>query len=205
MILNVHTYSMAIKKSLASNALFRSASSILTFMLIVITCHTTQAQFNQGRILLGGNVNFFSMKDETVQTGLPNRSSNSTQFQLSPNVGYFIIDNLAVGADVALSTVSGGSSSTTLLAGPFVRYYIKGLFVEGEYNFGSGKNGDIKSSTNAWLGGIGYAAFMNDHIAIEPTVAYTSNSTHYTNPTHNATIAGFVVGVGLQIYLGKRN
>jgi len=205
MILNVHTYSVTIKKSLSSNALFRSASIILTFMLIVIAGHTTQAQFNQGRILLGGNVNFSSMKDETVQTGLSNTSSTKTQFQLTPKVGYFVIDNLAIGADVALSTVSGVGNSTTLLAGPFVRYYIKGLFVEGEYNFGSGKNGDIKSSTNAWLGGIGYAAFLNDHVAIEPTVAYTSNSIHYTNPTHNATIAGFVVGVGLQIYLGKRN
>jgi len=197
MIRNLRTH-----KSFAS---FRFAGITLAFILIVISYHTTQAQFNQGRVLLGGNVNFFSMKDETVQTGFPTTSSKSTQFQLNPNVGYFVIDNLAVGADIALSTISGGGSSTTILAGPFVRYYIKGLFIEGEYNFGSGKNGDTKSSTNAWLGGIGYAALLNDHVAIEPTIAYTSNNIHYTNPNHNATITGFVVGVGLQIYLGQRN
>lgn len=206
MILNLHSYSVGPKNSQTANGFFRPVRIALTVLFLAVTYHTSHAQFKKGRILLGGDITFSSMTDKTAQAGFSSNSFNETRLQLTPKVGYFVIDNLAIGADITFITTSGGLSTTsTFLAGPFVRYYIKNLFIEGEYGFGSGKSGDTNTSTTGWTAGIGYAVFLNDYIAIEPTLIYTSNSIDYNDLNHKSTIAGFAAGVGFQIYLGKRN
>jgi len=206
MIPTLLSHSIGSKRSLPVSVFFGAIRIKLVLVFVAITYHASLAQFNKGRILLGGDITFSSTTSKTTQTGFPSNSANENRLQLTPKIGYLIIDNLAVGVDVSLITSSGGSSTiSTFLAGPFARYYIKNLFIEGEYSLGSGKTVGSKTSLNEWLVGIGYAAFLNDYVAVEPIIEYTNNSIDYKDLNHKSTIAGFVVGVGFQIYLGHRN
>ena len=176
--------------------------------------HSALAQFNQGRMLVGGAVAFSSLttKDDAVST-----DTKSTSLSLTPNVGYFVIDNLALGLDVSFTTQkdtqgASTSKSTGILAGPFVRYYLKpGIFFQGEYQFGSEKftfegapfSGEFKENLSAWALSVGYAWFLNDHIAIEPMISYKSVSANEKDVDYKATNSGLNIGIGFQIYLGK--
>src|SRR5258706_16036707 len=83
-------------------------------------------QLNKNQFLVGGNANFSSSTygDEDIH------KSKTTTVQLSPGVGYFIFDKLALGGKVGFmfsnstneSTFKSRSNSITL--SPFVCYYI---------------------------------------------------------------------------------
>ena len=62
-----------------------------------------------------------------------------------------------------------------------------------------------KHPVTSWAAGIGYAIFLNDFVAIEPSVSYTDNTTKYSAINEKSSVAGFEIGVGFQIYLGSRN
>ena len=74
-----------------------------------------------------------------------------TNFNLSPNVGYFIIDDLAIGGQLILEAQNGEgdfNDATSFGFTPFVRYYFAGagaarFFGQGRLGFGSEKRGDF--------------------------------------------------------------
>jgi outer membrane autotransporter protein len=142
---------------------------------------------------------------------------------LSPSAGYFIIDNLAVGAAIDFNASStkpsggtGKSSSTSVSLSPFVRYYLnQGIFFQGQVGFGSenskypsggGTTTTTKYSTSNWSLGAGYAYFLNDFVAVEPMIGYGSNSQKTTSgPDVKYSYPGLFLKVGFQVYLGARN
>src|SRR5687768_6440391 len=95
-------------------------------MLLLITFVTTIASFSQiskGSMLVGGNIRFNSYKSET-QMG----SSKVRTLDIAPNVGYFLIDQFAVGIRPGLTLTSTNVpvaklKSTTYTLAPFIRYY----------------------------------------------------------------------------------
>jgi len=193
-----------------------SRLKVITTLLIVMICTgNLMAQFNKGRMLVGGTASFSSLttKDAAYSSDITN-----DMFTLTPQAGYFIVDNLAVGLDASFgsgksTTSSGTTKFTYILAGPFIRYYLKpGIFFQGEYQFGSEKltinipsylNQTVTETLSAWALSAGYALFLNEHVAIEPMVSYKSTIAKETD--YKGTNAGIVVGVGLQIYLGKNS
>lgn len=87
----------------------------------------------------------------------------SYNLNLSPKVGFFLIDNLAVGAQVfgeIRKRAGEHGVNSQLLFGPFGRYYFHNLFLEA--NIGS-----YDKDVFAGLG-LGYAFFVNNNVAIEP-------------------------------------
>ena len=184
-------------------------------ILMLITSATTHAQFNKGRKLIGGQVSFSTSPDSDYK---------STYFELTPQFGYFIANNLAVGAGVNYYRQNNSDSylSTSLQIEPFVRYYFKpGIFVQGSYGLGPGKvrtnfptnTGQSTSerlyNVSSWVGSVGYALFLNDHVAIEPLLGYKWRTVNYkatdSNPSEKNTNSSLYFQVGLQVYLGKRN
>lgn len=189
---------------------------ILLTLIAAIACTASYAQFTKGRILAGGNVSFITGSNKIDQGGSLTTSSTSTSFQLTPNVGYFIIDNFAIGAGVGLGLSTGKSNnstpetrvnSTSFEFEPFVRYYLKqGIFFEGQFGLGTFKSKYINSNTttltqniSTWTIGAGYPYFLNDNVAIEPFLGYRRRSFE-----GDQVQASLFLSVGLQVYLGRK-
>jgi hypothetical protein len=154
----------------------------------------TFSQTEKGNWLVGGNVGF--------QTG-----ENTNQFIFNPNVGAFVSNNLAFGGNLNFnSSKFGDVKSTAFGIGPFIRYYIGKAktkpFLVSELNFLTNSveddNFKVNNSGVGWLLGLGFAAFINDNVAIEGVSGY--NYAKYKDADGSG---GFALRFGFQVYLNK--
>ncbi|MDR0667910.1 MAG: hypothetical protein LBF90_04755 [Prevotellaceae bacterium] len=96
---------------------------------------------------------------------------------LSAGGGYFVIDNLAVRALVGLDIIGGqdGFDGATLFAiGAGARYYLKGFFLEALLlgaNTAFNDEGE-RTMELGIQGAVGYSVFLNEHIALEPSITF---------------------------------
>ncbi len=198
---------------------------MILVLLLAVAATGAFAQFNKGRMLVGGAVGFQTYTEKTKSGSTTTTEGRSTSISLTPQFGYFVIDNLAVGAglDVSLSKFKPDSdndfesSSSSFAFQPFVRYYIKpGIFFQGAVGFGSGSdkqsyqgNSDKdKFGLFNWALSGGYALFLNDYVAVEPMVGFGMSTTKYKEDTdqaeYKAINSGLFLRVAFQIYLGDR-
>lgn len=177
------------------------------------------AQYNQGRMLVGGSLGFSTQTEKTKYDGNTQTDGKWTSFSFEPQFGYFIIDNLAVGAslDFGLSKWKDENdsdddySSTSIEFTPTVRYYLpQNIFFQGQVGFGTGKDkygsGSVdeeKFSTFSFALGAGYAHFLTDNVAIEPMIGYGSYQAKDKDTDVKDINNGLFLRVGLQVYLGK--
>jgi hypothetical protein len=189
-----------------------SMKKILSTLVLLALLQTAFAQFNQGRVFLGGQtgLDFSSTKTSYDGTDLSKESS----FSLSPHVGYFVADHIALGASIDLSTDKSTDeiddtefTTTSIMFSPFVRYYLdKGLFGEFSIGFGSAKEKfdgeEDKAGLFGWSLGIGYAAMLNDKVAIEPMIGYASVSSDIDGLDEKMKTSGLMLSVGVSVYLG---
>jgi len=118
------------------------------------------AQTEKGNWLLGGSGSF-------------NRNKYSSQLQLNPKVGYFIVKNLAVGLDLSyfrLQSVFKDKAYEMIGVGTFLRYYFLGnergkFFTEASYSVS--KYISENTWTNYYNAGLGYSYFINKNVALE--------------------------------------
>jgi outer membrane protein len=190
----------------------------LTALIIFISLGA-YAQFNQGRMLVGGNFSADFNTNKTKAGSTTTTNYRSTTISFGPQFGYFIIDNLAVGGILTVESESikyegsdNKDSGTTTLISPFVRYYLdQGIFFQGKFDVGSLKTKDKTGTTtttntygvSGFSLGAGYAWFLADNVALEPQIGYQSLT--YKNKTIDAKSinGGLYILVGFQIYLGK--
>jgi len=155
------------------------------------------AQTQQNDWMLGGNFRL-------------NTSKSNTQIGFTPNVGLFVVDNLAVGGNISLDySKSGTNKSTSFGVGPFARYYFTTAdqavrpIVHGSFNYTSNKTkvGNTVSSTvtgsNYFIGG-GAAMFISNNVSIDALMGY--DHTKYKNISGSG---GFAFNVGFQVYINK--
>jgi hypothetical protein len=191
-------------------------SSILTICLIVISIGFLNAQTNQGKFLLGLSsdiLNFgyttYKTKSDAYESGEVSKSFN---VNLSPKIGYFLIDNLAIGLDFGVGFIahnfgSGDFNTTaTISAGPFVRYYVptsKVLpFIELGGSFGSMGNDNIIN----YGGGIGLAVPLVERVMVDFLAGYHSVTykSRENNENNERTVMGTLgLNVGFIILLGS--
>jgi hypothetical protein len=167
--------------------------------LLIALSTITQAQTQKGTWLLGGGAGFSS-----TSTGDAKESTVS----FSPNLGYFLADNLSVGASAIVSSVKpdGRDATTTLAIGPAVRYYFAPLgshaklFANGSLGLGSVKTGSSDPvNVAAWAVSVGPAIFLNQSIALELAVGYSSAKVKDAADATNT----LGVSVGFQIHFKK--
>jgi hypothetical protein len=193
---------------------------VVLSMLTCLTMAGANAQFNQGTMLVGGDVNFYSYSSKMKDGNTTVKTGTSTAFNLSPRFGYFVIDKLAVGASVSLElskynskgTFGTDGTGTGVSIGPFVRYYFDpGFFVQGSFGVGSstftnnnvgGENETKYRTSNLGLG-VGYAYFLKDNVAIEPMIGYSSYSSKTKGSDSKDINSQLYLSVGFQIYLRK--
>lgn len=165
----------------------------------VLGASSMDAQLSQGNWMVGGQVADMNF-------------TNGTRVTLSPQLGYFVRDRIAVGGQVGLNVqsvkgVSGTQTDWTL--GLFSRYYFGNneidnllkngrFFAQGNVGFG-GKNSSQGSTTNGVdLGiGAGYAYFITQNVGLEGMLT-VGGKVGGGNTTTQTDVG---LRVGFQIYL----
>lgn len=163
---------------------------LFILMMTVVWSQQTIAQsVYSGTWMIGGSAQFSSTK-------IKNSDGATTSLDLSPNLGLFVIDDLAVGLGISfMSTSAGGNTNSSFGLGPFVRYYITDpVFVQGGVDLGL----DDESATTFGLS-IGYSWFIDNTLAIEPSLFFSS--VNYEGENADATIFG--LSIGIQAFAGN--
>jgi hypothetical protein len=168
------------------------------FAAVLLTAfQVTNAQVNKGQWLAGGNVSFASEK-----TG----DAKSTTIDISPNAGYFFMNNFAGGLRVTfISEKFKGADEawTKFMAAPFLRYYFLpaaeklNIFADGSFGFGSA-GGDDKQSLTGFQFMAGPAIFLTPNTALEIALGYRSLKMKDAEDATNT----FGINVGFQVHLG---
>lgn len=170
----------------------------LVIAFIAMSFVGANAQTDKGTLLLGGGLGFSSEKEG---------ESSSSTLSISPNIGYFLKDNLAIGANIGFTSFGGDAKGSEMQIGPLVRYYAFELgekakvFAQASYGFGSSKEGDEEAvGTSSWGISVGPAFFLNESVALETTLNYGSTTVNVdgAEPTSN-----FGLNVGFQIHFHK--
>jgi len=181
--------------------------TFFTLTILFLSCNL-MGQVTKRNWMVGGNINFSSTEFKS-EVG---SKSTFTIFQFSPNIGYFIMDKLALGLRVSLYNTSqkatGTSSSSkynTSNWGPFFRYYFlksdnqTNIFFETSYQYGTEKGDSYKNKKNSFSFVAGPVVYLNTVVGIEFLVGYTTTKYVGFEGNNNSIQAG----IGLQIHLEK--
>lgn len=171
------------------------------------------------KLFLAGALALFGLSNAQIQKGnwmvggqVANvKFTNGFNLSLTPQVGYFIEDNWAVGGEVGLSIAdqTNGGTTTNIDLGAFTRYYfgpnevdsiLKNgrFFAQGNVGF-TGINQSSGATTNGvGLGiGAGYAYFLTPNVSLEGLLKF-SGVAGGGNQNFNGNLG---LNVGFQIYL----
>lgn len=195
---------------------------LLSTLLIFGLAGVSYAQLEEGNLMLGTDMG--SGITNTTNNGLFSmdfglNDGAGYNIGLSPKAGYFINDNLVLGAIVNLgfskSPRSEGQSTETFIYGVqgFSRFYIRPgdvnlnnlvrtgrFFLENNAGI-AGVNVSGGNTTNGFTFGFGpgYSWFVNSYIALEANVKYNglvgAGNTDYQN--------SLGVNLGIQIFLPR--
>jgi hypothetical protein len=162
--------------------------NLLTLIVVFVSFFAAHAQVPKGTVLVGASSNLAFASES------PDGGDSYSRFNLDAKVGYFFIENLAGGLRLDFGKIDDYSTTTI---GLFGRYYINGNIITGlsigSYTTDPGGSFEKSSSTVIGLEG-GYAAFITDNIAVEPTLNLDLLSGDY-----DATRFGFRVGFSLYL------
>lgn len=186
---------------------------LIAIFLALFLYHSSSSQLSKGYWMEGGQGSFKSSFLSVVGWDY----FHTTEISVSPSVGYFIKDRLAIGLKSTLSNyhftgkgslpgTSGISNAFDLSIGPFARYYflnnLEGpvnVFLEGAYGIGYHTSleyfGKKYLSRYSFLAGPVY--YINNSIGLEFAIGY------YSANQFSETRSGFQVLIGLQIHLIK--
>lgn len=168
----------------------------ILFVATLLVAVASNAQINKGNWMMGGSGNFGSFN--TTSQGETNKG---TYVNLNPNVAYFFIDNLAIGANARLNISS--QTSEAIGFGPYARYYflkndkLLNIFSELSYSIfeGTGK-GDFKFKTLNIKAGTVY--FLNSSVGIEAALNYSNEKSNFDYHSNN-----IFLSFGFQIHLER--
>ncbi len=187
----------------------------ITFILAFLYCINVFSQDDkptmQGNYLIGGSFTTDYIKYSNFKI---------FEINLNPNVGYFIINHLAIGASLPLGYYNfiGGPSNYeyTIGLGPFAKYYTdQGLFFSFQLTYNIAKQYDNSGTANQYTTdnlslspGIGYAYFLNSKTSLEFGLYYEylketikNNDNTYAPTTNISKINSLDFKVGFQIFL----
>ncbi len=165
------------------------------FIVILFIIFTSNAQITKGNWMMGGSLNLSS--DKNTSNGYV---THTTGIDIKPNVGYFVIDKLALGADTEIGIFS--NRSTIFGIAPFIRYYFlekeKKINIFSEFNYEFRKNYPDNYISNRINFKTGAVFFLNSSVGIEMALNYST-----LNTNQNSQYSGINLGVGFQIHLER--
>ena len=173
---------------------------LILILIISLFSLTTNSQITKGNWMVGGDAYFYNF--ETIKD---NVTRNSSSIWISPNFGYFIKNQFAIGSKIEMNFIKNGSDNYTFT--PFTRYYfIKpnkmiNYFLEARagYGFGISKYDNSKYYLNKYGLKSGIVVFLNQSVGFEFSLDYLKTN-HLTRKDKTNLLK---IGFGLQIYLKK--
>lgn len=159
---------------------------ILTMAVALLSVVTANAQFEQGKVYVGGSLTGLNLK----YTG-----SDKLSYGVQANAGYFFADDLMLlgQAGYEHNGSKGVSDKYNLAVGG--RYYIEqnGIYLGVNCKYiHAGKNfNDVMSGVE-----VGYAFFLNNSVTVEPAIYYDQS---FKNHSDYSTI-GLKLGVGVYLF-----
>jgi hypothetical protein len=190
------------------------------FITLTIAYSVARCQLDKGLWLVGGSGSFQSYNRD-YQIPPNSVQYKETEVSISPSIGYFIIDKLAVGLRPSFSwsksegvgstgNVSGGIGSNSWLElGPFGRWYFlqKGenynIVGDASYHYGiQSYFGSETGHSNTFKLLVGPEFYFNSSVGIELLVGYNSRREFYDDGTSNF-YKGFLTTIGFQLHLEK--
>ena len=178
-----------------------------TFLTATATAAFSQGNINKGDWMLGGNISIASSKYEDID------ESQTTSISISPDAGYFFMNQLAGGLRFSFSSekVKDMDAESQILAAPFLRYYFLSpaqkvnVFLDASYGFGSAKFNTLTGSTTESVNNFGVAAgaavFFTPSTALEFALGYNSTGGDAIGDNRFNAI-GF--NIGFQVHLPGR-
>jgi hypothetical protein len=200
-------------------------------LLIAVICLLTlpvKAQMEKGKILtsvISLLADDYDLGSELMSLGYLTYKQGSETIKdltlnLQPRVGYFVIDNLAVGIDVVLHVCSERTKDNAndnfdhriLGIGPFLRYYYPlekvYPFVEAKAIFGQEfskrTNWEYKENGKIYSLGIGGAFPLGDRITFDALLGYGYGVWKGDEEQYDNTIGGVEIGLGFTIFFLKK-
>lgn len=148
------------------------------------------AQINSGTMLFGGSASFNHRVHETALV-----PSSSTSLSIRPQFGIAVADNFVVGA---WASTYLRKNYTNWSVSPFMRYYMKNFYAQAGYGYTHSVISDNKMNGSILDFELGYAAFLNDHVALEPALYYNGT---FDGKTYRYSDYG--IKIGIQIYFNR--
>jgi hypothetical protein len=182
---------------------------LLVFVSILTFLFTAKSQITKGNWMIGGNAEFSRTNNTSTSTAF----QKVTTVNISPAVGYFVIDKFAIGIRPGFeyqysSTGISGVSNTLFNIGPYARYYFLptenriNIFSEAMYILQIAKTANSSFGTTSGFKILaGPVVYLNNVIGIEFTLGYSSQQTL----SKDGRINKLQTGIGLQIHLEKAN
>jgi hypothetical protein len=139
----------------------------------------------KGTWLVGGTGKFYMYNDQTSSSTFFTEAKY-TQIDISPSVGYFVIDKLAFGLKPTFSSIKGKVTSSGGLStnvqrywiGPFGRYYFLeqdkpyNIVTDVSYQFGFFGGGLIKGKLNTFSILAGPVIYFNPSVGLKFLLGY---------------------------------
>jgi outer membrane protein len=166
----------------------------IAVLILLLTTISSFSQTEKGKIYIGANSNLqANFNSNTYKNDFGSSESNTNSFSISGQAGYFIINNLVIGADISTSFSNSKdnssnykSTSRTFAIAPLVKYYFseKKLkpFIIAKYGFGSSNStltyqnqansDDSKTSFSIMTLGGGISYFFNSYISVDLGLNY---------------------------------
>ena len=206
-----------------TSKIYTMKQATLLITTVFLFSYSTIAQLDKKNLLIGGTGTFSSLNNKFNSTTVVSEHQR-TVLTILPNVGYFVVDKLAIGLRTSLewskikgiSSNSLGTSNTIRFDyGLFCRYYFLdkekqyNILTDLSYQFGSLKLTEDKGMRNTFTAMAGAEFFLNSSVGIEFLIGYkaqkekltTSSSTpqfFYTDKKN-----GVLISIGFQFHLEK--
>lgn len=175
----------------------------VTFIVIVcLVSLPLMAQPAGGKFFIGGHFSLYGTVDKTKNGSTTEKDGSTTYFTLTPLLGYFLNDRIAVGAGIGFDTQIDKNPQSTnyknttskMVFNPFGRYYLisgtGGIFAEASMGYSFGKNKNYTDAAVDEENVFGFSAlispgvyyYITPRLALEAKFGWFGFMSEVTNP-----------------------
>jgi hypothetical protein len=205
--------------------------NLIRALLFLFVIQNLSAQTGQGDFLVGSNV---SVHYSTTNYAPRQISTTTFSWLINPKVGFFMIDNLCLGASIPISLETATYSTSNDVydysrieaysngIGPFLRYYFPikkiQIITEISYSWNNVKTEstsydqlpwivETKTKSKLFTAASGVGILLSDHIALELLLNYQDTVYDTRDPSgwgNEFDQKHFLLSAGIQFYLHKK-
>jgi hypothetical protein len=161
-----------------------------------------EKQIKKGDLIVSGSASLY-FSSYNSESGGVNSNTSGVHFGIYPGVLFFVSDGLAIGTSVTLGFASiEGNFSYNLGIGPEFRYYFDfGLFMKAKASYLLNHYETSRYNSINIEPAVGYAIFLNPHVALEPCFFYNLDLSYdkfgTTSTSSNSHFVGFEIGFSI--------